>query len=110
MYCATGVEPTKETAAMSGWSRMASTTVLSPLTILKTPSGNPASLKGFQMSMGAEGSRSDGFRMKVLPQAMATGNIHIGTMAGKLKGVMPATTPTGCRMEEELMLGERFSE
>ena len=31
--------------------------------------------------------------MKQLPQASATGNIHIGTMAGKLNGVIPATTP-----------------
>ena len=35
--------------------------------------------------------------MKQLPQARATGNIHIGTMAGKLNGVIPATTPKGCR-------------
>ena len=25
------------------------------------------------------------------------GNSHIGTMAGKLNGVMPATTPSGSR-------------
>ena len=31
--------------------------------------------------------------MNVLPQAIATGCIHIGTMIGKLNGVMPATTP-----------------
>jgi hypothetical protein len=30
--------------------------------------------------------------MNVLPHARATGNIHIGTMAGKLNAVMPATT------------------
>ena len=30
---------------------------------------------------------------------MAIGNIHIGTMAGKLNGVIPATTPSGCRIE-----------
>ena len=36
--------------------------------------------------------------MKVLPQAMALANIHIGTMDGKLNGVMPATTPKGWRM------------
>ena len=36
----------------------------------------------------------------MLPQAMATGNIHIGTMAGKLNGVMPATTPSGWRLEK----------
>ncbi len=46
------------------------------------------------------GSRSDGFRMNALPQARATGNIHIGTIAGKLNGVMPAHTPTGWRSEK----------
>ena len=46
------------------------------------------------------GSRSDGFRMNALPQASATGNIHIGTIAGKLNGVMPAHTPTGWRSEK----------
>jgi hypothetical protein len=30
---------------------------------------------------------------------MALANIHIGTMAGKLNGVMPATTPRGWRIE-----------
>jgi hypothetical protein len=35
----------------------------------------------------------------VLPQARALPNIHIGTIAGKLKGVMPATTPSGWRIE-----------
>ena len=29
---------------------------------------------------------------------MAIGNIHIGTIAGKLNGVIPATTPRGWRM------------
>ncbi len=49
--------------------------------------------------MAADGSFSDGFSTKVLPHAMAIGNIHIGTMAGKLNGVMPATTPSGCRID-----------
>ncbi len=35
--------------------------------------------------------------MNALPQAIATGNIQSGTITGKLKGVMPAQTPTGCR-------------
>ena len=38
--------------------------------------------------------------MKQLPQAMATGYIHMGTMTGKLNGVMPATTPSGWRTDE----------
>ena len=41
----------------------------------------------------APGSFSDGLRMKAFPHAMAFANIHMGTMAGKLNGVMPATTP-----------------
>lgn len=36
--------------------------------------------------------------MNALPQAMATGHIHSGTIAGKLKGVIPTVTPTLCRM------------
>ena len=38
--------------------------------------------------------------MKVLPQASAIGNIHIGTIAGKLNGVMPAHTPSGWRTDQ----------
>ena len=36
----------------------------------------------------------------MLPHASATGNIHIGTIAGKLNGVMPAHTPTGWRSDQ----------
>ena len=46
----------------------------------------------------------------MLPQAMAKGNIHIGTMAGKLNGVMPATTPSGCRSEYRSTPVDTFSE
>ena len=48
--------------------------------------------------VGVSGTFSEGFSTKVLPQAMANGYIHIGTMAGKLNGVIPAQTPMGCRM------------
>src|SRR3954452_4231653 len=99
MYFATGVEPTKLTALMPGWCRMASTASLSPWTTWNTPSGRPASFSSSARIREAEGTRSDGFRMKQLPQASATGNIHIGTMTGKLNGVMPATTPSGWRSE-----------
>jgi len=37
----------------------------------------------------------------VLPQAIAIGNIHIGTIAGKLKGVIPTQTPTGWRIDQQ---------
>ena len=49
-------------------------------------------------SSAADGSFSLGLRMNALPHAIALAHIHSGTMAGKLNGVMPATTPSGCRM------------
>ena len=72
---------------------------MSPCTTLNTPSGRPASAHSWASSSDAEGSFSEGLSTKVFPQAMAIGNIHIGTMAGKLNGVIPATTPSGCRIE-----------
>ena len=77
----------------------ASTASLSPCTTLNTPSGSPASASSLASSSDAEGSFSDGLSTNVLPQASAIGNIHIGTMAGKLNGVIPATTPSGWRIE-----------
>ena len=78
---------------------MASTATLSPCTTFSTPAGPPASINSSARRTGTLGSFSEGFRMKVLPTAMAMPNIHIGIMAGKLNGVMPATTPSGWRME-----------
>src|SRR5919106_7080160 len=99
MYLAMGVEPTKLTALTSGCSSSASTATLSPWTTLKTPSGTPASCNSSATQTDAEGSFSDGFSTKVLPHASAGAHIHIGTIAGKLNGVMPPTTPSGCRIE-----------
>ena len=33
--------------------------------------------------------------MNAFPQASAGAHIHMGTIAGKLNGVIPATTPIG---------------
>src|SRR5918912_1190950 len=75
MYLAIGVEPTNETAA------------------------TPASWSSAAVKTDAEGSFSDGFSTNVFPHASAGAHIHIGTIAGKLNGVIPATTPSGCRIE-----------
>ena len=40
---------------------------------------------------------------------VATGNIHMGTMTGKLKGVTPATTPKGWRIVQLSMPVETWS-
>ena len=37
--------------------------------------------------------------MKALPQAIAGESFQSGIIAGKLNGVMPATTPSGWRIE-----------
>src|ERR1051325_1033310 len=100
MYSAIAVDPTKLTAAIPGCCKIASTASLSPLTTLNTPGGSPASVSNSAMRMPADGSRSDGFRMNVLPVASAIGNIHIGTIAGKLNGVIPAQTPSGWRTDQ----------
>src|SRR5437763_10069522 len=110
MYFAIGVEPTNETAWMPGWLRIASTAILSPCTTLSTPSGSPASWNNAAMRMEAEGTFSDGLRMKVLPQAIAMGNIQSGTITGKLNGVMPAHTPTGWRRVSVTTCGQGVSE
>ena len=99
MYCAISDEPTKPIALTRASVSSASTASLSPLTTLSTPSGSPALINSSAMRIGTDGSRSDGFRMKVLPQAIAGAHFHSGIMAGKLNGVMPATTPSAWRIE-----------
>ena len=83
---------------------------MSPFTTLKTPSGNPASFKSSANLIEHDGSFSDGFNIKLFPQAIAIGNIHIGTIAGKLNGVIPATTPKGCLIDQLSTLVPTFSE
>ena len=82
------------------FSSNASTASLSPLTTLKTPSGKPDSVSSLANISAHEGSFSDGFNINVFPHAIAIGNIHIGTIAGKLKGVIPAHTPSDCRIDQ----------
>ena len=57
-----------------------------------------------------EGSFSEGFKINELPHAIDKGYIHIGTIAGKLNGVIPATTPKGCRIDQLSTLVPTFSE
>ena len=74
---------------------------MSPCTTLNTPSGKPASLSNSAIKIAGEGSFSEGFNINVFPHAIAIGNIHIGTITGKLNGVIPATTPNGCISDQE---------
>ena len=109
MYFAIGVEPTKLIATTSLLLIKASTASLSPFTTFKTPSGNPASLSSSASLIEHDGSFSEGLRINVFPQAIAIGNIHIGTMAGKLNGVIPAQTPNGCLKDQLSTFEPTFS-
>ena len=62
-------------------------------------------LEVVEVCIGTPGSRSEGFRMNALPQAIAGAIFHSGIIAGKLNGVMPATTPSGWRIEYTSMPG-----
>ena len=64
-----------------------------------TPSGSPASFQSPRSRARPTGPSRDGLITTALPQAMATGTNHIGTMAGKLNGEITATTPSGWRIE-----------
>ena len=86
-----------------------STAVLSPCNTLNTPGGSPASAHNSASHSEADGSFSDGLSTTVLPAAMAIGKNHIGTMAGKLNGLMTPTGPSGWRIEYTSTLVEAFS-
>src|SRR5262245_6946797 len=99
IYSAIVEDPTKPMAMTRGSVRIVSTASLSPLTTLSTPGGRPASIINSARRIGTDGSRSDGLRINAFAHAIAGANFHIGIMAGKLNGVMPATTPSGWRTE-----------
>jgi hypothetical protein len=69
---------------------------------VKTPAGKPASVISRPIRHAVIGTFSDGFQTKAFPAVIAIGNIHIGTIAGKLNGAMPATTPSGSRRSSQV--------
>ncbi len=63
--------------------------------MLITPSGSPACASNSAMRPDDSGTSSLGLRIMQLPSAMAFGIVQLGTMLGKLNGVIEATTPIG---------------
>ena len=91
---ATGVLPTKETAATPGRPEARPRPRVA-VDHVEHAVGHPGLVASSASSNEGEGSFSDGLRMNALPQAKALAIIHSGTMTGKLNGVIPATTPSG---------------
>jgi hypothetical protein len=69
---AVSARPTKETASIPGWSRIAVTASRAPWTRLTTPAGISATASTASMiSCAGRGSASEGFSRNELPQAIA---------------------------------------
>ncbi len=62
------------------------------------PLGQPRFDQELTQRTAESGTFSDGLSTNVFPHVIATGNIHSGTITGKLKGVIPTHTPSGCRI------------
>ena len=82
---------------MPGWSQMPSTISRPPLTMLMTPGGMSHCSSSLNIARVESGTCSDGLTMMQLPVATAKGRNQSGTIAGKLNGVIAATTPSGWR-------------
>src|SRR5262249_4851115 len=111
MYSPARLLPTKLIALIAGSSMIKSTVFAAPWTMLRTPSGRPAFWASSANIIAAPGSRSEGFRIRQLPVAVAIGIDQRGIMAGKsaihisrdieidlvflLNGQIAATTPNG---------------
>mmetsp|Transcript_116030 Transcript_116030/g.205424 ORF Transcript_116030/g.205424 Transcript_116030/m.205424 type:complete len:98 (+) Transcript_116030:595-888(+) len=89
--------PTKDIAWICSLSQIKLTALCVPWMMFRTPGGSPHSVASCASFMVVKGTRSDGFIKKVLPAVTAIGNIHSGIIAGKLKGQIPAQTPSGTR-------------
>jgi hypothetical protein len=71
--------------------------------------GQARLLEELGQRIAVSGTFSLGFRTNVFPQAIARGNIQRGTMAGKLKGVIPTHTPSGWSVVSQSTFRAMFS-
>lgn len=92
------VEPVKDIMSMPGWRDIASPTVgPSPLTMLKTPAGKPASSIISANTIDDIGAISDGFSTTVQPAASAGTTFNATWFIGQFHGVISPQTPIGSR-------------
>lgn len=85
----TSVEPVKATFSMCGCLEMATPAVdPSPLTMLTTPGGKPASSIRVHMRNAVKGVNSDGFNTTVFPVANAGPSFQAIIANGKFQGII----------------------
>jgi len=74
-------------------------TSASPVTMLTTPLGTPASIRTLTKLSADSGVCDEGLKTTVLPQTSAGMIFHDGIAIGKFHGVMIDATPTGWRID-----------
>ncbi len=95
--CPTSVLPVKATLSTSSWRASASPAGPNPVTMLTTPSGNPASANRSARYKTDNGVCSAGFKTTQLPVAKATPSFQVAMSRGKFQGMIWPTTPIGSR-------------
>ena len=109
MYFAIGDEPTNEIAFTFGCVSKRVDAFASAVDDVEHAFRQAGFFEQFDEHHAVSGTFSLGFSTNVFPQASASGNIHIGTIAGKLKGVMPTQTPSGWCIVSQSTPRARFS-
>ena len=94
----TSVEPVKPSLRTTGFEVISRADLgassASPVTMLSTPGGRPASSPSRSTASAVSGVCSAGLSTIVQPAASAGAALRVGIAAGKFHGVMPAVTPT----------------
>src|SRR5690349_8449466 len=95
----TRVDPVNETTRTRSSVVIGVPTSASPVTMLTTPLGTPASVRTLTKLSADSGVLDEGLKTIVLPQTSAGIIFHDGIAIGKFHGVMIEQTPSGCRID-----------
>ena len=91
----TSVEPVNAILSMPSWRTISSPVRPSPVTILSTPGGRPASWHSSANRSAVRLVNSAGLSTTVLPVASAGATFHASINSGKFHGMIWPATPTG---------------
>ncbi len=93
----TSVEPVKAILSTPLCATSAAPVAPSPVTMLTTPGGSPASMQISANASAVSGVNSAGFSTTVSPQASAGATFQASISSGKFQGMICPQTPTGAR-------------
>ena len=95
MSLPTSEEPVNAILSTPLWATKAAPVAPSPVTMLSTPAGKPASDAISAKSKAVSEVNSAGFRTTVLPSAKAGAIFQASIKSGKFQGMIWPTTPSG---------------